>query len=60
MMGVADGPTEVHKAQVATTVLKSIESYEGLFPPDHILPRLEAVRTKYADILSAMGQAAIP
>jgi len=59
-MGVADGPTEVHKAQVATTVLKSVESYEGLFPPEHILPRLEAVRTKYADILSATGQAATP
>jgi len=57
-MGLADGPTEVHKAQVAKAVLKSVEPYEGLFPPEHIPPRLEAVRTKYADILSAAGQAA--
>lgn len=50
-LGLADGPTEVHKAQVAKAFLKNAEPYEGLFPPEHIPARREAVLARYADIL---------
>ena len=32
-VGLADGPTEVHKMVVAREVLKGFEPYEGMFPP---------------------------
>jgi len=51
-MGIADGPTEVHKGTVAKTLLKSAQPYDGLFPPEHIPTRLAAVREKYADLLA--------
>ena len=50
-MGLADGPTEVHKVQVAKAMLKDVKPYEGLFPPEHIPDRLAAARAKYAHIL---------
>jgi acyl-CoA dehydrogenase len=48
-MGLADGPTEVHKITLARQVLRDYKATEGLFPTQHI-PRLreEAIR-KYAD-----------
>ena len=52
LMGLADGPTEVHKVQVAKGILKTAEPYTGLFPPEHIPARLEAARSRYADILN--------
>ena len=52
LMGLADGPTEVHKVQVAKGILKTAEPYEGLFPPEHIPFRLEEMRSRYADILN--------
>jgi acyl-CoA dehydrogenase len=51
-MGLADGPTEVHKVQVAKGLLKTAEPYTGLFPPEHIPARLEDARSRYADILN--------
>ena len=50
-LALADGPTEVHKVQVARAYLKNAIPAEGLFPSEHILPRLEAVKAKYAHIL---------
>jgi alkylation response protein AidB-like acyl-CoA dehydrogenase len=50
-LGLADGPTEVHKVQVAKAFLKQAQPYEGLFPPEHIPTRLEAVKARYSDIL---------
>jgi acyl-CoA dehydrogenase len=52
-MGIADGPTEVHRAAVAKAVLKDAEPYEGLFPPEHIPTRLAQARSKYADLIGA-------
>jgi acyl-CoA dehydrogenase len=59
-LGLADGPTEVHKVQVAKAFLKQAEPYEGLFPPEHIPTRLAAARSRFADILetSAAAEAA--
>ena len=50
-LALADGPTEVHKVQVAKAVLKSAEPQEGLFPSEHIIPRLEAAKKQFAEYL---------
>lgn len=57
-LALADGPTEVHKVQVAKAFLKQAQPYEGIFPPEHIPTRLAAVRAKYADILTDTLEAA--
>jgi acyl-CoA dehydrogenase len=36
MLGLADGPTEVHKVSVARRVLKKAQPHAGFFPPDHL------------------------
>jgi acyl-CoA dehydrogenase len=47
-LALADGPTEVHKVQVAKAFLKGVTPAPGMFPTDHIPTRLEAVKLKYA------------
>ena len=50
-MGLADGPTEVHKVTLARLLLSEYKPAEGLFPTHH-LPTLKAeARASYADIL---------
>ncbi len=52
VMGIADGPTEVHKVTLAKQVLKDYRPDNDLFPKYHI-PRLrEDAQEKYADKLS--------
>ena len=51
VMGIVDGPTEVHKVQVAKQVLKEYQPSEGLFPSQHLPPRIEAAREKFAHVL---------
>tara|TARA_R110001606_G_scaffold139185_2_gene277614 strand:- start:2153 stop:3433 length:1281 start_codon:yes stop_codon:yes gene_type:complete len=43
-LALADGPTEVHKAQVAKAYLKNAKPAAGLFPSEHIPTRLAAIR----------------
>ncbi|HVW43324.1 MAG TPA: acyl-CoA dehydrogenase family protein [Amycolatopsis sp.] len=50
-MGLADGPTEVHKVAVAKQMLRGYQPAEGLFPSEHRLPKLEAAKARYAHIL---------
>jgi acyl-CoA dehydrogenase len=51
VMGIADGPTEVHKVTVAKQVLRRYEPYEGLWPRDFLPQRVAEARAKYAEIL---------
>jgi acyl-CoA dehydrogenase len=51
IMGLADGPTEVHKVTVARQVLREHRATEGMWPTGWIPGRLEAARAKYADLL---------
>jgi len=51
VMGIADGPTEVHKVTIARQVLKRYQPSEGLFPSMHLPPRREAARKRFADLL---------
>jgi acyl-CoA dehydrogenase len=51
VMGLADGPTEVHKVTVAKQVLRSYEPVDDLWPSEHIPKKLAAARAKYAAYL---------
>jgi acyl-CoA dehydrogenase len=50
-MGLADGPTEVHKVTVARQVLGQYQGTDDLFPEYHLIRRKEAALAKYADII---------
>jgi len=47
-MGLADGPTEVHKVTVARQVLREYKGTTDLFPSQHIPKLREAAIKKYA------------
>jgi acyl-CoA dehydrogenase len=51
VMGIADGPTEVHKVTVAREVLKDYGPADGLWPSEHLPARLAGARAKLADVL---------
>jgi acyl-CoA dehydrogenase len=51
IMGIADGPTEVHKVTIARQVLKRYQPYEGLFPPSHLPERRAEARARFAHLL---------
>ncbi|XOV89662.1 MAG: acyl-CoA dehydrogenase family protein [Pseudomonadota bacterium] len=51
VMGIADGPTEVHKVTVARQVLRDYEGTDKLFP-DYTLPnRQEAALAEYGHLI---------
>ena len=51
VMGVVDGPTEVHKVTVARQVLKDYRPAPDEWPSEHIPRKLAAAKAKYADYL---------
>jgi acyl-CoA dehydrogenase len=51
-LALADGPTEVHKIQVARAFLDQASPAPGLFPSEHIPTRLAAAREKHARTLN--------
>ncbi len=51
VMGLADGPTEVHKVTVARQVLRDYRPSDDLWPTQHIPKRLAAAKEKYAEYL---------
>jgi acyl-CoA dehydrogenase len=50
-MGLADGPTEVHKVTLARLLLSEYKPAEDLFPSYHLPRRQEESRSAYADLL---------
>ena len=50
-MGIADGPTEVHKFTVAREVLKEHRPAEGDWPSEHLPERRAAARAQYAELI---------
>ncbi|WAG81064.1 acyl-CoA dehydrogenase family protein [Metapseudomonas furukawaii] len=50
-MGLADGPTEVHQITVARELLRNYKAAEGLFPSEHLPPKIAVARDRYAHIL---------
>jgi acyl-CoA dehydrogenase len=51
VMGIADGPTEVHKVTIARQALKDYEPAKGLFPSEHLPERTAAARARFAQYL---------
>ena len=51
VMGIADGPTEVHKVTVAKQILRDYQPTNDLFPSYHIPRQREAAQERYAEEL---------
>jgi alkylation response protein AidB-like acyl-CoA dehydrogenase len=51
VLGLADGPTEVHKVTLAREVLKAYEPAPDLFPSEHLLRLKAEAEAKVADRL---------
>ncbi|MFA5884815.1 MAG: acyl-CoA dehydrogenase family protein [Acidimicrobiia bacterium] len=49
VMGLADGPTEVHKVTIARQVLRNYKATDGMWPSEWIPGKIDAARAKYAD-----------
>jgi acyl-CoA dehydrogenase len=50
-MGIADGPTEVHKQTLAKQVMRDYAPDNDLFPSYHLPKVRERAQEKYADLL---------
>src|SRR5205807_5185782 len=51
VMGLADGPTEVHKLTVARQVLRDYQGTDGMWPTEWIPGKVEAAKAKFAEYL---------
>jgi acyl-CoA dehydrogenase len=51
VMGLADGPTEVHKVTVARQVIRDYEPSHDVWPTEWIPKRLAAAKAKFAEYL---------
>lgn len=56
MLAVADGPTEVHKVQVAKALLKHAKPAPGLFPSEYLPHKRAAARQRYQQQLDEAQQ----
>jgi acyl-CoA dehydrogenase len=54
VMGIADGPTEVHKVTVAKQILKDFRPDNDLFPSYHVPKVRDAAREKHADLVEEL------
>ncbi len=52
-MGLADGPTEVHKATLARLLLSEYTPAEGMFPSGHLPTLRDASIARYADLIES-------
>ncbi|MND00534.1 hypothetical protein D3C83_191860 [compost metagenome] len=51
VMGLADGPTEVHKITIARQVLRDYKAVDGMWPSEWIPGKIDAAKAAYADLL---------
>jgi acyl-CoA dehydrogenase len=51
VMGLADGPTEVHKVTVARQVLREYKATDGMWPTEWIPGKIDAAKAKFAEYL---------
>ena len=54
VLGLADGPTEVHKVTLARQLLKDVEPAPDTFPSEHLLRLRAAAEAKFADTLAGI------
>jgi acyl-CoA dehydrogenase len=50
-LGLADGPTEAHKVNLARMLLKGVEAEDGDWPSEMLDVRREAARAKYGELV---------
>ena len=50
-MGLADGPTEVHKLTVARQILRDYRPADGMWPSEWIPGKIDDARKQYAHLL---------
>jgi acyl-CoA dehydrogenase len=55
-LGVADGPTEVHKVTLARQVLLRYPATDQMFPTFYVPARRAAARERYAEVLARHGR----
>ena len=51
IMGLADGPTEVHKVTVARQVLRDHRPSDDLWPTEYLPKKTDAARARFAEYL---------
>ncbi len=51
VMGLADGPTEVHKITIARQVLRNYRPVEGMWPSGWIPGKIDDAKARYAHLL---------
>jgi acyl-CoA dehydrogenase len=51
VMGLVDGPSEVHRVTVARQILKRYRASPGAWPTEHLPEKLAAARAKFAEHL---------
>ncbi|MGN6516803.1 MAG: acyl-CoA dehydrogenase family protein [Rhizomicrobium sp.] len=56
VMGIADGPTEVHKVTVAKQVLRDFQPDNDLFPSYHLPKVREAARDRFPDVVESLRE----
>jgi acyl-CoA dehydrogenase len=56
VLGVADGPTEVHKTTLARQLLAQVPPTDDMFPSYTIPNQRERAQKKYADVLARHGR----
>jgi acyl-CoA dehydrogenase len=54
VMGIADGPTEVHKITLAKQVLRDFRPDNDLFPSYHLPKLKEAAQDRYPDLVAEL------
>ena len=50
-MGIQDGTTEVHKANLAKLLLRDYDACEDLFPSYHLPKLIEAAQDKFDKVI---------
>ena len=50
-LGLADGPTEAHKVNLARMVLKGYEPEDPVWPSEFLSNRIERAREKYGHLI---------
>ena len=51
VLGLADGPTEAHKVNLARLILKGYDAEDPEWPSEYLDNRIEAARAKYAGVV---------
>ncbi len=59
VLGIADGPTEVHQQTIARQVLKQYQPVEGPWPSEHLPTKRAEARARYAERLGDLVEHAV-